>query len=147
MVVIHSDACCCLGTSTPKPCRRRSWLGWWPSCSARARLRDENAALRDEIARLKGLQGRPKVKPSGMERATPPRRGRPKRKTKGSKTLRRVVEEEQILVIAAPPGSSFKGYEDFVVQDLRLEARVIRYRRQRDRIGSRPSAEGGCSSR
>jgi hypothetical protein len=96
-----------------------------------ARLRDENAALRDEIARLKGLQGRPKVKPSGMERATTPRGGRPKRRTKGSKTLRRVVEEEQILVIAAPPGSRFKGYEDFVVQDLRLEARVIRYRRQR----------------
>src|SRR5918995_5956322 len=96
-----------------------------------ARLRDENAALRDEIARLKGLQGRPKIKPSGMERASAARGSRPKRKTKGSKTSRRVVEEEQILAIAAPPGSRFKGYEDFVVQDLRLEARVIRYRRQR----------------
>src|ERR671911_599887 len=96
-----------------------------------ARLRDENAALRDEIARLKGLQGRPKIKPSGMERASAARGSRPKRKTKGSKTSRRVVEEEQILAIAAPPGSRFKGYEDFVVQDLRLEAHVIRYRRQR----------------
>ena len=96
-----------------------------------ARLRDENAALRDEIARLKGLQGRPKLKPSGMERATAPRGSRPKRKTKGSKTSRRVVEEEQILAIVAPPGSRFKGYEDFVVQELRLAARVIRYRRQR----------------
>jgi hypothetical protein len=97
-----------------------------------ARLAEENAALRDEVARLKGLKGRPKIKPSGMERAPPPRGERPKRKTKGrAKSAKRVVAEERVLAIDAPPGSRFKGYEDFVVQDLRLEARVIRYRRQR----------------
>jgi hypothetical protein len=97
-----------------------------------ARLRDENAALRDEIARLKGLKGRPKIKPSGMERATPERA--PHAKTKRSKrstTGKRVVHEQRVLAITAPPGSRFKGYEDIVVQDLRLAARVIRYRRQR----------------
>jgi hypothetical protein len=97
-----------------------------------ARLRDENAALREEIARLKGHKGRPKIKPSGMERA-PLERG-PRAKTKRSKrntTAKRVVHEERVLAITAPPGSRFKGYEDFVVQDLRLAARVIRYRRQR----------------
>jgi hypothetical protein len=96
------------------------------------RLREENAALKDEVARLKGLKGRPKIKPSGMERATAPKspgaKGKP---TKRSKTSRRVAEERQTLTVPAPPGSRFKGYEDFVVQDLRLEARVIRYRRER----------------
>ena len=97
-----------------------------------ARLAEENAALRDEVARLKGLKRRPKVKPSGMEQSTAPRSGRRKRKPRGgAKTTKRVAEEEQVLAITAPSGSRFKGYEDFVVQDLRLEARVIRYRRQR----------------
>lgn len=97
-----------------------------------ARLREENAALREEIARLKGHKGRPKIKPSGMERATPERGpgAKTKRSTR-STTAKRVVHEERVLALAAPPGSRFKGYEDFVVQDLRLEARVIRYRRQR----------------
>src|ERR671919_901011 len=97
-----------------------------------ARLREENAALREEIARLKGHKGRPKIKPSGMERPTPERKPRAKtRRSKRSTTAERVVHEERVLAITAPPGSRFKGYEDFVVQDLRLEARVIRYRRQR----------------
>jgi hypothetical protein len=98
----------------------------------RARLRAENAALREEIARLKGHKGRPKIKPSGMERATPERGpGAKTKRSKRSTTARRVIHEERVLAIAAPPGSRFKGYEDFVVQDLRLAARVIRYRRQR----------------
>jgi hypothetical protein len=95
------------------------------------RLRDENAALREEIARLKGHKGRPKIKPSGMERATPERTPRATTKRSQRGTTAKQVHEERVLAISAPPGSRFKGYEDFVVQDVRLEARVIRYRRQR----------------
>ena len=98
-----------------------------------AALKAENAALREEIARLKGLPGRPKVKPSGMERATEPRGDRPHSKDEGAArtTTKLVIHEERVLTVAAPPGSRFKGYEDAVIQDLRLEARVIRCRRQR----------------
>jgi len=39
--------------------------------------------------------------------------------------------QEQILEITPPTGSRFKGYEDYVVQELVLQSRVIRYRRQR----------------
>ena len=93
-------------------------------------LMSENAALRDEIARLKGLKGRPKLKPSGMEKATEPRRKRRTKRRKG-KRAKLVIHEERIITVEVPAGSRFKGYEDFVVQELVIRPRVIRFRRER----------------
>src|SRR5438874_2896454 len=78
-------------------------------------------ALRDEIARLKNVPGRPAIKPSGMENATQPKlptdRGKG-RKSGGNKTARRVIHEDRGIKAAAPCGSRFKGYAGLVVQDL-----------------------------
>src|SRR5471032_564846 len=81
-------------------------------------LKQSVAALRDEIARLKGLKGRPSIKPSGMEDATGPKRGgkRFKRRRRG-KVTPRVVPETEVLRVAHPTGSQFKGYEPYQVQD------------------------------
>jgi hypothetical protein len=90
------------------------------------------AELREEIARLKGLKGRPDIKPSGMETGPAPRSRvkRAGRRGRGAVTPR-VSIEEMILPAAVPPGSRFKGYEDFVVQDVELRVRAVRYRRER----------------
>ncbi len=56
------------------------------------------AELRDEVARLKGLKGRPPIKPSGMENATAPKPGGKRARRRGrGKATPRVNVEEQIL--------------------------------------------------
>src|SRR3954451_7271244 len=91
--------------------------------------------LRDEILRLKGLKTRPLIAPSPLE--TPPRPPRdPGQKRPGSakrlKTAELSVTEEKVGPLADPPlGSIFRGYEDFVIQDLVIRPQVIRYRRER----------------
>ena len=98
-------------------------------------LRAENQALRDEVARLKGLPPRPPLRPSGMEQATQPGAAdtgetRPK-PPRGAKRDRDAVTAEIVVKVSVPAGSRFKGYEDILVRDLRLSAEVVRYRRER----------------
>jgi hypothetical protein len=91
--------------------------------------------LEDEIVRLKGLKTRPQIAPSALETPLrPPPQPDAKRpgSAKRPKTAQLALTEEVILELPdVPPGAVFKGYEDFVVQDLILQPRVTRYRRQR----------------
>ena len=96
----------------------------------RAELTVEKAAWSDEIARLKGLKGRPAIKPGGMERATSPAPAKGKRR-RGRGRQRRVAFEDRVLTAPVPAGSRFKGYEIYVVQDLEIRPRAVRYRRER----------------
>lgn len=87
---------------------------------------------RAEIARLKGLKGRPRLKPSkpsGMEEASSPKPTSPRRRGRSHQT--RMTVEDQVITAAVPAGSRFKGYEIYVVQELEIWPRVIRYRRER----------------
>jgi len=100
-----------------------------------AELRRTVATQRDEIARLKGGSGRPNIKPSGMDRGTEPKQsptagGEPRQK--GSKTSKLSIHEERTVELEAPPqGARFKGYTDYVVQDLMIRPHVVNFRCER----------------
>ena len=103
--------------------------------AANVALKSENQALRDEVARLKGLPPRPPSRPSGMEKATggtgTGRGGKRSRRRRGAKRDRDAVTGEVVVKAAAPAGSRFKGYQDILVRELRLSAEVVRFRRER----------------
>jgi hypothetical protein len=101
-----------------------------------AALRAENQALRDEVARLKGLPSRPPIsRPSGMEKATSGPGlgggGKRSRRRRGAKRDRDAVTAEVVVKAAPPPGSRFKGYDEILVRELHLSIEVVRYRRER----------------
>ncbi|MCP5069637.1 MAG: transposase, partial [bacterium] len=95
--------------------------------------------LKDEIAVLKGEKKRPRFKPSRMDEKTKGDEGkgssdgkRPE-SIKRSKTASLKVDDDQVVppTEEVPEGSRFKGYQDWVVQDLEISVRVTRYRLER----------------
>lgn len=88
-------------------------------------------ALRDEIAILKKQKPRPSINPSSLEKGSPEQK---KKKRKGkrpgsSKQKKDVTTHETTRIKAprVPKGSIFKGYSDYVVQDLILRPHNTRY--------------------
>jgi len=107
--------------------------------AALAKLRGEHQAVKDELARLKGLPPRPPVKPSGMDKSTDAKEPTTSGGKKAERSLRRRGRQLDRLKIGAtvvvkanpPAGSRNKGFEDIVVQELSLFPQVTRYRRER----------------
>ena len=107
-----------------------------------ADLRDaqvENQRLRDENNRLKGEQGKPKIKgntqsrhrpitlrrKNGINRANGTKAARkPKSRSIGSKWL-------QSILPVLPEDAEFKGHEDVVVQDILLRTDNILFHKQK----------------
>ena len=99
---------------------------------------DEIQRLRDEIARLKGEQGRPNINPQAPSPAPPlsseaERRTAKKRQPRSKQAHLTITREEVCRLDRAtlPPDAQFKGYEDVVVQDLRIECDTIRFRKEK----------------
>lgn len=118
----------------------KALLGLLEQYATRIVLLEETVAgLKDDINILKGEKKRPKFKPSGMDESTDKKSDRTGNKGKraGSekkpKTAQLTIHQEVNITpsIAIPPGSRFKGYSDFVVQDLIISSHNTRYRLER----------------
>jgi hypothetical protein len=90
------------------------------------RLREENQALRDEVARLKGQKGKPSMGPSRLTRQD--RKDNPGKRLGRGSSQRRIDRTQVIAAKDVPPGSRFKGYADYVVQELAIKVETTQYR-------------------
>jgi hypothetical protein len=100
---------------------------------------EEIDILKDEVRVLKGEKKRPTFKPSQLDKETDKtndsdsvpttKKKRPGSK-KRAKNVTLVIHQERVIQPTddIPSGSRFKGYRDFVVQELRIETQNTRYR-------------------
>ena len=107
-----------------------------------ADLRDAQAEiqrLRDEINRLKGEQGKPKIKGNtpkagGQDHSSEKERRTPRQRHKSSKNADIRIDREQTLEVnpmLLPEDAEFKGCEDVVVQDIKLETDNVLFHKEK----------------
>jgi hypothetical protein len=119
---------------------------------ANQRQAEQIQQWRDEIAILKGEKARPVFKPSGMEGAGQGAAGgdeageeKPRRagSSKRAKTQALIIHEDCPIAPreAVPATARFKGYRDFIVQDLHIGAHNTRYRLE---VWQTPEGEWLC---
>jgi hypothetical protein len=99
----------------------------------------ENQRLRDEINRLKGEQGKPKIKantpkPPRVDYSSEKERRKPKVRQKRAKKANLEIHREQTLAVdeaTLPADAEFKGYEDVVVQDIVFRADNVCFHKEK----------------
>jgi hypothetical protein len=99
----------------------------------------ETERLRDEINRLKGEQGKPKIKantpkPPAQNYSSEKERRKPKPRQKQAKKEKLEIHREQTLTVdkaSLPPDAEFKGYEDVVVQDVLFRADNVCFHKEK----------------
>ena len=100
--------------------------------------------LKDEINILKGEKKRPKFKPSKLDQETDKdkdnkstekssKKGKRPGSSKKPKNSQLTIHEDKIISPEGPvpEGSRFKGYQDFIVQELEIKTHNTRYRQER----------------
>jgi hypothetical protein len=95
--------------------------------------------LRDEVNRLKGEQGQPKIKgntpkPSLTKHSSEKERHKPRQRHKSSKKAGIQINREQVVAVdpaRLPQDAEFKGHEDVVVQDILLRTDNILFHKQK----------------
>jgi len=91
-------------------------------------LKRQNQQLQDEINRLKGEQGKPKIKPSKRtpsQYSSEKERKKPKKRKRHSKKDHIKTHNSQICYVdksILPEDAQFKGHDRVVVQDIKFEA-------------------------
>ncbi len=115
----------------------KALLGLVEQLIERVQQQDEEIALlKDEINLLKGEKKRPVFKGSkldkntGSDHASKSSSKKDPDKKRKKKTQHLVIHEDKVIKpdVPVPPGSRFKGYRNFVVQDLEINAHTTRYR-------------------
>jgi len=105
------------------------------------KLQEENQRLRDENNRLKGEQGKPEIKPSKKrdqlattDHSSEDERHQPRDWQKGTKVEQIKIDRKQVLGVdreQLPADAEFKGYEEVVVQDIRIETDNVLFRKEK----------------
>ena len=113
-----------------------------------SRLRDENQHLRDENNQLKGQPKRPEYKTAENKSSEEEeeedaaddysseeeRKSSRKKRKKRKKNEDIKIDREQVLKVdeeQLPADAEFKGYEDVIVQDIKVETDNVRFRKEK----------------
>jgi hypothetical protein len=88
--------------------------------------REQIQALRDEIAVLKKQKPKPTIRPSRLTEGE--RKERNRRRKRRRQKQRQADHEVVVNAKDVPEGSRFKGYADYVVQELVIRAETTLYR-------------------